>query len=210
MGLGDGQQDRSTPIQSQGQRRSLSVAGADPVQQSSKRRLLQLRGPWRWEEHEQPEVRSQSSVTTMTDITSVTSEVAAEPPSPSPSSVSSLSRSAPLSSAFVQQANLTRFFALTGPPRFYVAEPSAYLPLLVHEPRYLRPRRKKLTRGLVRARMLTPLVRKGHDNNELERSGNGTLTPDVTSPENSLEPRQQLMYADGSFQSSFGDQHGPL
>ncbi|KAI8597281.1 hypothetical protein EDD21DRAFT_385863 [Dissophora ornata] len=170
------QSDQVTATQQQQQflRRSPSGISANSPQVSSKRRMLQLQGPWQRQVNRGLGDQSRSPSVTTTDITSVVSEPEC-PQSPS----------SPSSRAFAQHANLTKFFALTQPPRFYVAEPSAYLPLLVHEPRYLRPRRKKVTRGLARARFLTPIVRSG-SHREQSSLYNDILTPDITSPENSL------------------------
>ncbi|KAG0354207.1 hypothetical protein BGZ54_001793, partial [Gamsiella multidivaricata] len=102
-------------------------------------RVLQFQGPWQWQVHRGKEVQSQTStVITLTDITSAVAASAPTVSSPSP-----LPSPRPVvTTALGTQRSFAGFFALPQQPSLYMAEPSAFLPLLVHVPRYLRPRRK--------------------------------------------------------------------
>jgi hypothetical protein len=129
--------DRLTPsIQTQqdGQQDQQEIPTMRSSQQGSKRRVLQFHGPWQWQVQRQTEMRA-SSVITMTDVTSATSRNA-HPRSPVLSPPGS---TRPVSTPYTK---FPRLIELTQSSTFYAAEPSSFLPLAVHEPRYLRPRRK--------------------------------------------------------------------
>ncbi|KAF9185981.1 hypothetical protein BGZ50_002688 [Haplosporangium sp. Z 11] len=135
-------------------------------QGSGPKRTLQFQGPWHWQVQRKTGLQSQPSlVATMTDISPFTAPVM--PPSAPKSGV-----------------ERSRYFALTQSSSFYTAAPSAYLPLLAYEPRYLKSRRKKSLRDRIQSgSYVSPIVH--------PRPGQGTrtndpMTPDITSPENSL------------------------
>lgn len=98
-----------------------------------RRRVLQFHGPWQWQVQRKTEMQSRTSSVITTEVSS-------------PASVTGAPQSPRLSSALLARpvtpyAGLARLF-MTQSSAFYAAETSAYLPLSVHEPRYLRPRRK--------------------------------------------------------------------
>ncbi|KFH68373.1 hypothetical protein MVEG_05191 [Podila verticillata NRRL 6337] len=64
-----------------------------------------------------------------------------------------------------------------------IIETRSYLPLLVYTPRYTKSRRRKLHRDRARTgTFLTPIVQSIYANTQIEEG----LTPDITSPENSI------------------------
>ncbi|KAF9998308.1 hypothetical protein BGZ79_008008 [Entomortierella chlamydospora] len=133
-----GQQGQQNTQQSIAERNGPSSTNA--TQDFGTRRPLQPRGSW---QAQHTEAMSQaSSIGSMADISSSVSSVVsplagAGIPNPSPNLVTVME-----SVVMAPQANLTNVFAMTQSTQFYIAEPSAYLPLLVHVPRYLRSRRK--------------------------------------------------------------------
>ncbi|KAF9912024.1 hypothetical protein BX616_010433 [Lobosporangium transversale] len=158
----------------------------DAQHDSSKRRMLEFHGPWQWQVGPASQAQPQEpAIITMTDISSVDS--------PAASSVMSS-----LVSSFIKPLSRrpASFFAPLHRPmtrseatdiQVYVAESSSYLPLLVHQPRYLRPRQKKILRGRARSKFLTPIVH-GTNNTENQLNGPpfGSMMTNITSPENSF------------------------
>ncbi|KAF9169793.1 hypothetical protein BGX20_009824 [Mortierella sp. AD010] len=194
-----GQQGQQNTQQSITQRDGSS--STNTTQDLGTRRSLQPRGPW---QAQRTEAMSQaSSISSMADISSSVSSVVsplagAGIPNPSPNLVSVVE-----SVVMAPQANLTNVFAMTQSTQFYVAEPSAYLPLLVHVPRYLRSRRKKSRQGRSVIRRMTPIVLSTNCNDQAKLVNGETPTPDITSPENSYLSHNVSMSADS--QSTGGD-----
>ncbi|KAI1319511.1 hypothetical protein EDD11_003781 [Mortierella claussenii] len=167
------------------QRRSAPENLVDEPESCGKRRMLEFHGPWRWEitrttKTQQPASQT-GSVITLADISAVDSPVVSSFMSSIvvPQSPSSL-RLGPASSP----SAASRFIARATNLQFYVTEHS-YLPLLVHQPRYLRPRRKKILQERERARLMTPIVRVGSSG--ADQKPDDALTPNITSPENSFQ-----------------------
>ncbi|KAF9433012.1 hypothetical protein BGZ76_009991, partial [Entomortierella beljakovae] len=162
---------------------STSLAGPTGVSNNPEHSSSQqLEEPWIWQANNS-DIRSQESLGDMTNITSPVPSTGFLDPgvsSPQPSQNPALF---PGSVVMGQQTNLTALFTMSQPSQFFVAEPSSYLPLLVHVPRYLRTRRKKLHRGRSLNKKMTPIVHIAQYSSHQEK--NETLTPDITSPENS-------------------------
>ncbi|KAG0255232.1 hypothetical protein BG011_005270 [Mortierella polycephala] len=131
------------------------------------RRMLQFQGPWHWQVQRRtgPQLQSRSQPSPVVTMAGL-----------SPFNAPVMLPSAPESGV-----ERSKYFTLT---QFHTAAPSAYLPLLAYEPRYLKSRRKKSLRDRIQSgSYVSPIVR--------PRLGQGArtndpMTPDITSPENSL------------------------
>lgn len=116
-------------------RQPRSPSSSPPIPQPTavNSRVLQFQGSWPCEVHRRSKVSlseqdESSPIVTIADISRVASPV----------SIRSLSPSSP-SSEFARFASIVRHTS-AGP--YHSAEPHAFLPLLTHEPRYLRSRRR--------------------------------------------------------------------
>ncbi|KAG0231981.1 hypothetical protein BGX31_005300 [Mortierella sp. GBA43] len=171
---------QSTPPVRVQQQEALDQQGSSPRRSSQQKpvrpRELQFHGPWQWQVYRKAKTQSQApTVITMSDITS-----------PVPTDGAPQSPRAPIVGP-AAQTEFVKLFELTQSSAFYAAETCAYLPLHVHEPRYLRSRRKKTLKGQSRARHMTPIVHPVNHHQPFLALGYGnTVTPDITSPENSI------------------------
>ncbi|KAF9348914.1 hypothetical protein BGX26_012728 [Mortierella sp. AD094] len=181
-----GQQGQPNTQQSIPERSSSPISSTNATQDLGIRRSLQPRGPWRWQVQRTTEIMSQtSSIGSITDISSSVSSVVSPLAGAAPSMPSQTSVTVVESVVMAPRVNLANLFAMNQPTQFYVAESSAYLPLLVHVPRYLRPRRKRSRQGRSLIKRMTPIILSTNCGDQAKLSNGETPTPDITSPENS-------------------------
>ncbi|KAF9956575.1 hypothetical protein BGZ65_002603, partial [Modicella reniformis] len=132
MSLPEEQQPAPQDQRESTQQRSSSQSMSNLSQSPNKRRMLQFHGPWPRQVQQKTGVRFQeSSVISITDIISPASAAATPRSRPQSPALSP----APPARPGAPRARLAGFFTLTQPASLYTAEPSAYLPLLVHVPR---------------------------------------------------------------------------